>query len=336
MGLITRRDLSYVGMIGTGGVGTGDYFRLNGDHTLGREESRSGRFIDRRDYCKLHIICHYTKALLGEEFEVLPIGRVGGDSAGSKLLDEMNNHGLDLRYVERTDELPTLYSFCFLYPDGSGGNFTTDNSASMAVDRAAVERATPTMTKLGARGIAVAAPEVPLETRLHLLRLAGENGLFRIASFTSEEIPLLINVDLAELTELIAVNEDEAAAFLDGQPTNEPERVIRSLASRYPKIWISMTAGAQGSWSWDGETVTHVPAAPVEVETTGGAGDAHLAGIIAGIVCGFSLAEAQRLGTVMAGASIGSPHTIDYELSRRKLARIAAASDHLESVGELF
>jgi hypothetical protein len=47
-------------LIGTGGVGSGSFFELEGNHTLGREESRAGRFLDRQDYCKLHIITHYV------------------------------------------------------------------------------------------------------------------------------------------------------------------------------------------------------------------------------------------------------------------------------------
>jgi hypothetical protein len=50
------RDLRFHTLIGTGGIGTGSFFQLRGDHTLGREESRGGRFLDRRDYCKLHIV----------------------------------------------------------------------------------------------------------------------------------------------------------------------------------------------------------------------------------------------------------------------------------------
>ena len=67
----------YRAMIGTGGIGSGMFFALDGDHTLGREESRSGRFLDRRDYCKLHIIAHYVKALLGPAFPGDPARQSG-------------------------------------------------------------------------------------------------------------------------------------------------------------------------------------------------------------------------------------------------------------------
>ncbi len=336
--LIAGGSYSYSGMIGTGGVGSGDYFRLNGNHTLGREESRSGRFLDRRDYCKLHIISHYTKALLGDGFEVFPIGRVGGDAAGGKLLEEMRESGLNLRFMETLRDKPTLYSFCFLYPDNSGGNLTTDNSASTEVDEMAVEQTVPVMAELGPRGIALAAPEVPLKARLRLLELAGEYGLYRVAAFTGEEIPEVRALDLPSLVDLLSLNENESAAFL-GQDESErqtPETVIRTLAERFPSMKISMTAGVRGSWSWDGNTITSVPAAPVIVETTGGAGDAHLAGVIAGTVCGLSLSAAQRVGTIIAAASVGSPHTINYQVTREYLAQIASLSVELQLAGNLF
>ena len=334
---MSQYKLSYAGMIGTGGIGTGNYFKINGDSTLGREESRSGRFLERRDYCKLHIICHYIKALLGDPFVVLPIGKVGDDEIGTELLGEMLEHGLDLRFVSAAEGFSTLYSFCFLYPDGSGGNLTTDNSASTEVDAVSIDNADAMMAELGSKGIALAAPEVPLATRLRLLERAGEHKMFRVASFTTEEIPRLQDADLGSIVELIALNESEAAAFL-GEVSRkaQPREMVSALAEQYPSLQISMTAGARGSWSRDGDRLTHVPAAPVEVETTGGAGDAHLAGIIAGIVTGLSLADAQRVGSVMAAASVRSPHTINFEVTREELAQITMLTPELGGVRELF
>ena len=55
----------YNRLVGIGGIGTGIFFALEGDHTLGRNESRAGRLLDVRDYCKLHIVIHYVAKLLG-------------------------------------------------------------------------------------------------------------------------------------------------------------------------------------------------------------------------------------------------------------------------------
>ncbi len=90
-------QLLYKGIIGTGGIGTGWFFQLNGNHTLGREESRSGRFLKIHDYCKLHIILHYVRVLMGEHFRTIPIGRVGMDEPGKTLLREMEK--LDLLWI---------------------------------------------------------------------------------------------------------------------------------------------------------------------------------------------------------------------------------------------
>ena len=163
--------LRYNGIIGTGGIGSGKFFVLNGDHTLGREESRSGHFLHISDYCKQHIILHYIKVLLGPSFEVIPIGKVGDDDTGQILLREMNETGFDMHLIERELQASTLFSFCFYYPDGSGGNLTTDNSASSKVDAGFIDKAMPEIQKLGRKGIIMAAPEVPLAARKRLIEL---------------------------------------------------------------------------------------------------------------------------------------------------------------------
>ena len=131
----------YRALIGTGGIGSGMFFALDGNHTLGREESRSGHFLDRRDYCKLHIVSHYVRRLLGAAFPVIPLGMVGADEVGDRLLAEMAEVGLDLRYVGRAEGRRTLYALCLIYPDGSGGNVTENDSACAAVDAGWIARA---------------------------------------------------------------------------------------------------------------------------------------------------------------------------------------------------
>ena len=80
--------------------------------------------------------------------------------------------GLDLRYVQTLPEARTLFSFCFLYPDGTGGNLTTDDSASSSVTRKVVEQAEEVFKKYGRSALGLAVPEVPLEARYRLLESA--------------------------------------------------------------------------------------------------------------------------------------------------------------------
>ena len=207
------------------------FFALDGNHTLGREESRSGHFLDRRDYCKLHIVSHYVRRLLGSGFPVIPLGMVGADEVGERLLGEMAEVGLDLRYVGRAEGRRTLYALCLIYPDGSGGNVTENDSACAAVDAGWIDRAEAEFARFAGAGIALALPEVPLDARQKLLALGTAHGFLRVASFTSAEI-----VELAgrlDEIDLLALNLDEAAALAGvSAEGSEPEAVVRAALAK--------------------------------------------------------------------------------------------------------
>jgi ribokinase len=318
---LTRAQRRHDVMIGTGGIGSGSFFLLNGDHTLGREESRSGRFLDKNDYCKLHIIAHYVKALLGSGFTVVPVGKVGNDDVGRKLITEMKNDGLSVEHVGVDPARHTLFSFCFLYPDKSGGNMTTDDSACASVDAAYVQCAEQRFAEAAGRGVALAAPEVSLEARAALLDLATKHGFFRVASFTSGEMPDVLKGKLLRTVDLLCINLDEAAAGLDtGSHSTDPAELVRRAAGKFsednPKLRLTVTNGKGGSYLWDGGDVVHRPAEKVEVVSTAGAGDAFTAGMIAGTVAGLDWTESLELASLTGACSVTSPHTINKELDR--------------------
>src|SRR5688500_3236515 len=109
----------YDHIAGTGGIGTGIFFSLVSNETLGRNESRAGYLLPYQDYCKQHIILHYIAVLLGagqkDHFNVYPIGKVGHDEPGKWLLRIMQEAGMDTRYVARSADAATLFSVCFQY-----------------------------------------------------------------------------------------------------------------------------------------------------------------------------------------------------------------------------
>lgn len=317
----------YQALIGVGGIGAGSFFALDGNHTLAREESRSGRFLDRRDYCKLHIIAHYVQVLLGPRFPVIPIGKVGDDDVGERLRREMAEVGLDMRYVQTAPGSQTLFSFCFIYPDGSGGNMTTDDSACSHVDAACVASAEPEFARYAGSGIALAAPEVPLSARRALLDTASRYGFMRAASFAAGEIAAAIGLGMLEQTDLLALNLSEAAALAGCGPEERPvsaiaEAAVASLGRLNPATWLTITAGGQGSWAWDGDQLLHRPALPVPVAGTAGAGDAFLAGVLVGLVANLNLAQSHELASLVAAHAVTSPHTINKTTDRTALCRL--------------
>ena len=318
----------YRALIGTGGVGSGSFFALEGDHTLGREESRAGRFLDRQDYCKLHIVTHYVQVLLGPGFHVIPASKVGDDDIGRRLLIEMQEIGLDTRYIVVSPGDATLYSFCFIYPDGSGGNLTTSNAATAKVDPAFIAALEPEFARWSRRGMALALPEVPLPARLRLLELGAQYGFFRVASLTAQEARSELALAVARQCDLLALNLEEAAALvaLDSpsvDPTEAIQAALTHLRQAGSAAHLSVTGGKLGSWCWDGMELHHVPAVPAQVVNTAGAGDAHLAGVIVGLVVGLSLPVAQQLGSLIASRKVSCPHTLDKSLDRAALASLA-------------
>ena len=324
--------LLYSGIIGTGGIGSGKLFALNGNETLGREESRSGHFLDVKDYCKQHIILHYIKVLLGYDFLVLPVGKIGDDEIGHTLFREMSETGFVMDRVEIVKKLSTLFSFCFYYPDGSGGNLTTDNSACLQVDKNYIEKAEPDIQKLGKTGIVMAAPEVPLEAREKLLELGKKHGLFCTASFTTEEISYALDIGTINNTDLLAINIDEANAVAGSvinktDATSIVQTAVQKLHSCNKNIFISVTNGKDGSWCWDGHKLKSFPAVKTEAVSTAGAGDAFFSGIICGLSIGLHLFDAQQLASLLAGLSVTSCDTIHKGADRQLLQKFMRKSD---------
>src|SRR5580692_2133900 len=210
-------------VIGVGGIGTGTLIELEGDETLGRTESRMGRLLNARDYCKLHIVEHYIAVLLGapgggNSCRVMAVGNVGNDDAGIALMREMANAGIDSGYVRVESNYKTLFSVTFLYPDKSGGNITINNSAASELDQAQLDQCRGELETAGSRAIALCLPEVPLEARSEFLRIATECGNFRIASFAAREMEAVRSRNLLSRVDLLALNREEAASL--GAVTN--------------------------------------------------------------------------------------------------------------------
>lgn len=325
-------SLRYTGIIGTGGIGSGKFFLLNGNHTLGREESRSGHFLEVIDYCKQHIILHYIKVLLGPSFKVIPVGKLGDDEIGQTLFNEMSETGFVMNRIGKVPHVSTLFSLCFSYPDGSGGNLTTDNSASAQVDADFIVMAGTELEKFGTKGIVLAAPEVPLPARQKLLETGKQYGLFCTASFTTEEINNLSDTRILTNVDLIAINIDEASAFArslvnETDPASIVQSAIKKLHSLNNNIMVSITAGNRGSWCWDGHQLNSFPAVKTEPISTAGAGDAFFSGILCGLAIGLHLFDAQQLASLVAGLAVTSPHTIHKGINRSTLYKFLQTSE---------
>lgn len=112
-------------------------------------------------------------------------------------------------------------------------------------------------------------------------------------------VPYAIKPNLEELGQLV------------GKPLLDEADVRAAMAelldSGIEKVVV--TLGADGAMALDQEGWVLVQPPRVEANSTVGAGDAMLAGLVVGEMCGHSLAESVRLGTAAATASVLQPGT---------------------------
>ncbi|MCU0826429.1 MAG: PfkB family carbohydrate kinase [Tabrizicola sp.] len=98
----------------------------------------------------------------------------------------------------------------------------------------------------------------------------------------------------------ISANRAEAAT-LTGQ--SDPARAARQLADRPGGAVVR--DGAQGAWlATPGAQAVHLPAFPVRVVDTNGAGDTHVGAFIAALAAGHPPVESCRLANIAAALSI--------------------------------
>ncbi len=341
--------LGFTHVVGIGGIGSGVLFKLDGDHTLGRDESRLGQLLPARDFCKLHIVEHYIATLMGsattrDACQVLAIGVIGEDAAGRQLIQEMENAGIGTKWVRTTADRPTLFSVSFLYPDGAGGNITANNSAASALNLNDIHQGERVMAASAQHCVALCLPEVPLEIRHEFLKLATRCGNFRAASFALSEIPKANDLGLFSMVDLLALNREEAAGLVGyGYSAQNAQRFLSDCASilkkMQPGIRIVISVGAEGAHAFEDGSWSSRPAPATHVISTAGAGDALLAGVLSGLASGLPLnakpftqdamiddkfSSAMDLGMLLASFSVTSPDTIHFGANLATLEEYAS------------
>jgi ribokinase len=215
------------------------------------------------------------------------LGRVGNDSFGPTLIDNLQQNHVDTTYV-LTDKSAT--GTAIIVVDASGQNsIVLSPGANGKVSPADVD-AFPFQDA----DMLLLQFEIPLETVIHAARLARQNGLRVILNpAPARPIPdsLLADVDI------LVPNESELQ-LLSGQPVTDTDSAVTAAQALLEKgvKTVIVTLGANGALLVTDEKVTHIPTFKVEVVDTTAAGDAFIGGLAAATLKGKSLEEAVRYG----------------------------------------
>lgn len=305
-------------IIGTGGIGKGIFFCFRENSDLGRNESRMAELTEAKDYCKLHIVFHYLARLLSSKMQIIPIGKTGDDAYGDEMINMMQAVGMDVSHVYKTSEKPTMISVCFQYPDKSGGNITSDNSACEEVDEVFV---LDEMNKLNicTTDAVIALPEVPLNSRITMLKYAKNRGAYCAASCGSSEIEEFCKLDGPSYCDMLALNQDETkvlAGIKQVENISDCCTAADKIHALYPNVSLWLTCGSKGSILADMEGVLEFEAFPeTAAVNTGGAGDASLAGLLAGLFSGESRVDSGRIAVAAAALSVECADSINEQIS---------------------
>jgi len=104
-------------------------------------------------------------------------------------------------------------------------------------------------------------------------------------------------------TDLVSLNAREAR-LLTGA-TNLPGAASRLVPRLAPGGWVVARAGAQGCWvASESQPPWHVPARPARALDTTGAGDAHVATLLARLATGDDMRAAARVANIAASIAV--------------------------------
>jgi pseudouridine kinase len=254
-------------------------------------------------------------ARLGER--VVLLSAVGDDSSGRRLLHQAAECGIDVSHVLVDAAHRTAAYLAVL--DENGDLLTSIDD--MSINR---ELITPALVYRhralfrDARMIVLDANLSPATLRT-IFKLAYKYGVPVCADPTTATQAPHLCPHLSALT-LITPNGAEAEA-LCGVPVTGRESALvaaQKLVSLGVQVAI-VTLGATGLVYATSQESGHVPAIACEIVDFTGAGDALTAAVIFGLLNGFAIDEAVRLGTSAAALTLQSRETVCPNLSLERL-----------------
>lgn len=208
------------------------------------------------------------------DFAVTALVQLGDDSPGRDIKFYLENRGINTDYIIQHKNTFTGTSVIV--------------SASEAHDHVAfVNRGANAFLDISKETLAIINPQ-----HIYLTSLSGEralDNLIEIFDYIRENnIPITWNPGSQQVqmgcealkrflqyTTILHVNKDEAIEMLysSGEETDNVEDLLKRLHAEGPRL-VTITCGADGAWSYDGEKIYFQSALDVEHINTTGAGDA--------------------------------------------------------------
>jgi sugar/nucleoside kinase (ribokinase family) len=223
------------------------------------------------------------------------VATVGTDVWSRMIRDEFDVEGIPTDFLE-IEERPLPGVSVALNLDGDRG-FVTYWGSDDGYDARLSARAELIATKIDARHLHAYVDETP-----ELVAIARRRGM-SVSLDAWGGLGWSSSRSLAEVlsdTDVLLANETEAAAMTGEQ---QVERALDLLAQHCDCVVIKR--GPAGALGLAGGQIRAVPADPVEIVDTTGAGDCFNGGFLAGWLGGLALEESLTLGVICGSRAVG-------------------------------
>lgn len=268
------------------------------------------------------------------------VGIVGDDGLGQRVVRELRGQGV--RVIARVN--PTAPTAVMLKENPTAGLTRVTYFRSAGAGRTLEPSDVETLVREGeltgiqlvhVTGITPALSESAAAAVRALVDAAHEHGIpvsfdvnHRSRLWTDRD-PVPVYRDLVASSDIVFAGEDEAALVVGGTDSTvalSDDELIAGLAALGPGE-VVLKRGADGATARDGDQTLSVPAVPVSVVDSVGAGDAFVAGYLAERVAGEPLAV--RLHTAVRAGAFACTGSGDWESAprRRDLDLLGASGD---------
>ena len=244
--------------------------------------------------------------------DVTMLGKIGCDTFGEKILNQLNQENLNLVNIEEDDQSFTGIANVFKLP--TDNCITVVAGANGMVDDTYVVAHADIITEANVLLMQLKIPISVVKQGLSIAKAAGLVTILNPAPFSADVLDLLPQVDY------LTPNELEFTSLLSDSLKALPfEEALLSFSEQYDTTMI-VTRGAKGvAYVQDSQLLT-VPTQEVTVSDTTGAGDTFNGILAQQLSRGESLANAISLATRGAtyaitkfGAQTGMPTLLDLQ-----------------------
>jgi ribokinase len=220
---------------------------------------------------------------------VAMVGAVGNDSIGADLLSGLSSDGVDCGHVRVVDDVGTGIALITL--DDAGENSIVVSPGANGV----VSVEDVTVDVVAAAAVVLIQQEIPSEAVAAAVMHARGTIILNPAPAREMSPETLARVDV------LVPNRSELAV-LAGSPEAKVRDEVVAQANLLPREGlVIVTLGGDGAMIIDGDDVTTVEPASIEVVDTTAAGDAFCGALAFGLASGWDISRAVRWGA-LAGA----------------------------------